>query len=174
MIFKLYVAYRLVRIDFTKLRTVCKRIRKWSRLLFYLHACLPAAAGRKRRGHGGGVCGQRGCAMARLSGDGRMDGWMEISCYGVRRTATEIEPRAVAHRRPAAVTAATSVSIRPTPTTSPFPSLHPERHRARANGKLENMERLRDARRNPSGLSAGRSGFEQKVIIKYPTHGNTR
>ena len=116
--------------------------------MFYLHACLFLW---QRDGSGGVTGAMRGQpVMARLSGvrrtDGRTDGWMEISCYGERRTATGIEPRAVAHRRPAS---ATSVSIRPSPATSPFP---PTLGRlstrnaaaAHANGKLENMKRLRE------------------------------
>ena len=77
--------------------------------------------------------------------DGRTDGWMEISCYGERRTATGIEPRAVAHRRPAA---ATSVSIRPSPATSSLPavprsSLHPERRRSARQREIGKYEKAR-------------------------------
>lgn len=92
------------------------------------------------RGVVGASCGHRPSA-------GRCrcpaDGWMEISCYGVRRTATRIAPRAVAHRRTASPPHGRrrSRNIRLNSTDAgrqpllrrahPRPSLHPERHSAR-------------------------------------------
>jgi len=115
------------------------------------------------RGSGTEAAGSRG---RRAVSVGRMDGNIML------RRATEcdeIEARTAAHCRPAAVASATSVSIRPTRATSPFPSAsgrHSTRNeRQQEIGKYENAPRthavIRSACRLDELVLRG-----QKVIVK--------
>jgi len=149
-----------------ELETVCKCIWKWSRLLFYLHACLPVAAGRKRWGHGCDVRSFRralvqASLLVQASGgrtDGPTDGWKYhvTASDGLRRELSRAPLRTAGQplQHPS------QFDRRRQPLLSrPSPGRLSTRNAAaaHANGKLENMKRL--GVRNPSGTPAGWAGF---------------